>query len=203
MYSGGGQRDPRKVKNCEVFREKSLYTRSSPLIKNCFCNYWKTLRNEIAVIFLISCGTLLTILRIKGTNRKIGHQPYQHFGLFFILLCYIVILFWLRWDTIFGNKKRFLKLTFFTVYVRHFSHDHLFLKMFKVLDSLAQSGKLFHGFITLTKKEFFSHVSIELLYIQTKLFNFLKHNFSPQLIFSDKVNKFCNYKAFCLFFLSG
>ena len=41
-----------------------------------------------------------------------------------LLYCYIVILFWFCLDTIFGNKKRFLKLIFFTIYARHFSHDH-------------------------------------------------------------------------------
>ena len=40
------------------------------------------------------------------------------------LICYIVLLFWFRLDTIFGNKERFLNLIFFTIYARHFSPDH-------------------------------------------------------------------------------
>ena len=38
--------------------------------------------------------------------------------------CYIVILFCFHLDTIFGNKKWFLKWIFFTIYIQHFSHDH-------------------------------------------------------------------------------
>ena len=43
----------------------------------------------------------------------------------FKLSIFIVILFWFRLDTIFGNKKRFLNLIFFTIYARHFSHFKL------------------------------------------------------------------------------
>ena len=81
------------------------------------CTEPHTLREGLRHVEIQKCSSIfysLKLYQFQQDNSK-NEQCYIY---------YIVILFWFRLDTIFGNKKRFLNLIFFTIYARHFSHDH-------------------------------------------------------------------------------